>query len=241
MRPGQSDVQGGRIEVGAVVGGGERLHLVVPAAFAHLLGDHVAQRLPPRRRLAAELGGQPQRTVHRQPAHHLRVHVMTRRTADLPDAVIRLHPTAFDGEHHLADQVPVGVGERVGSRRWPPACGTGRRSTAPPDRKRPAALGHWRHCPPAPGAIRRNRAASRSRPPDRGSRRTAHRAGAAVRGRASSRSLRAASSGSPRPRRWSPAIPAPTRSSRRRGSSSSGSPSCGHRRSPRAATWCPRP
>ena len=39
--------------------------------------------------------------------------MVARITANLPDAVIRFHPTTLDGEHHLADQVPVRIRQRV--------------------------------------------------------------------------------------------------------------------------------
>ncbi|SKV35849.1 Uncharacterised protein [Mycobacteroides abscessus subsp. abscessus] len=40
--------------------------------------------------------------------------MVARITADFPDAVIGLVPSAFNGKNHVRHQVPVGIGQRIG-------------------------------------------------------------------------------------------------------------------------------
>ena len=92
-----------------------------PAVLQHVRGDAVGECRPARLLGPAGEAREPQRAVDREPAHRARVHVVARRAADLPDAVVGLVPAPRDRIDDLLDEqvmglghVPAGDGELVG-------------------------------------------------------------------------------------------------------------------------------
>ena len=81
----EADLQRGGVEVDAVVGGRERAHLGLPAVLEDVRRDAVARA--PTSSAGSGLpvsAREPQRAVDREPAHHVRVHVVARRARAPP-------------------------------------------------------------------------------------------------------------------------------------------------------------
>ena len=104
---GETDGQRGGIQVVSVVRSAEGAELGLPALFQHIGGDAIAQ-LAPLGSLAPEQPlGDAGAAVRSEPAHELRVHVVSRRATDLPDPMVRLVPARRHRPDHALDEPPV--------------------------------------------------------------------------------------------------------------------------------------
>src|SRR5260370_29527877 len=102
-------MKAGGVEVGAVVGSGKGLHLVVPAVVKHIRRDGFAQPRP--RWVDREAVSLPhvQSTVDGKPAHDLGVKVVAGNPALFPDAVIGFAPAPCPRSAHAAAYLPPGT------------------------------------------------------------------------------------------------------------------------------------
>ena len=113
QQPAEPDLQGGGVEVDAVVGGRERAHLGLPAALQHVGGDAVGEHRPAGARGAAGEAREP--SARSTASQHITRECTWWRggPADLPDAVVGLVPAALDGVDDLLDQQVMGLRERA--------------------------------------------------------------------------------------------------------------------------------
>src|SRR5438552_613462 len=84
--------------------------LVVVSVAVDRLADLLTHPFPAiRRRAARGRLGKLERAIDGRPAHHFRVHEVSRFAADLPDPPIGLGPALARGVDHLDDELPIVV------------------------------------------------------------------------------------------------------------------------------------
>jgi tetratricopeptide (TPR) repeat protein len=228
--------QAGCVKIFAAEGLGEGTGLIVPAALVDGRADLVAGGGPPRRPVGrAELRGEGDRPVERDPAHQLGVQEVPWLAADFPDALVLLLPPARGrirrgGEELLGDRVELTqlVGQPLRGAEQLAVhvkLALGPRPVADPHRAAGPPAGQVRQSrserscsPPTPNMICRSFPAAAGRPRRRpGSRRTC------------------------RPHRGTPPPTGPPWSGWHRAPRCSGNPSCARRRWPPAARSWARP